>query len=82
MYCYWGAYVAQWAKRLTSAQVLISRFVSLSPTSGSVPTAQSLGPAPDSMSPSLSAPPSLCSVCLSLKNKYTFKKNNNNVLLF
>ena len=55
-------------KRLTSAQVMISRFLSLSPTSGSVLTAQSLEPASDSVSPSLSAPPSLALVSLSKIN--------------
>ncbi|VFV32339.1 carcinoembryonic antigen-related cell adhesion [Lynx pardinus] len=43
----------------TSTQVTISRVVSSSPTSGSVLTAQSLEPASDSVSPSLSAPPLL-----------------------
>ena len=38
-------WVAQSAKRLTSAQVMISWFVSLSPEWGSVLTAQSLEPA-------------------------------------
>ena len=47
------------SKRSTSAQVVISRFMSLSPTSGSVLTAQSLEPASDSVSPSLSVPPPL-----------------------
>ena len=51
---------------LTSAQVMISQFVGLSPTSGSVLTAQSLEPALDSVSPSLAAPPPLA---LCLKNK-------------
>ena len=51
-----GAWVAQWVKRLTSAQVMILQFVSSSPVWGSVLTAQSLEPAPDSGSPSLSAP--------------------------
>ena len=37
-----GAWVAQLVKRLSSAQVMISRFVGLSPVSGSVLTAQSL----------------------------------------
>ena len=46
-------------KRPTSAQVMISKFVSLSPTSGSVLTAQGLEPVSDSVSPSLSVPPSL-----------------------
>ena len=55
-------------KRPTSAQVMISRFVSSSPASGSVLTAQSLEPASDSVSPSLSAPPPL-SLSLSKMNK-------------
>ena len=49
--------MAQSVKRLTSAQVMISRCVSSSPVSGSVLTAQSLEPVSDSVSPSLSAPP-------------------------
>ena len=65
-----GAWVAQLVKPPTSAQVMISQFVSLSSTSGSVLTAQSLEPASDSVSPSLSAPP-LLTLALSLKNKYT-----------
>ena len=48
-----GAWVAQLVGRLTSAQVMISQFVSSSPTSGSVLTAQSLEPVSDSVSPSL-----------------------------
>ena len=40
-----GAWVAQLVERLTSAQVMISRFVGSSPASGSVLTAQSLEPA-------------------------------------
>ena len=63
--CYRGAWVAQSVKRLTSAQVMILWLVSLSPTSGSVLTVQSLKPASDSVSPSLSAP-SLLMLCLSL----------------
>ena len=66
----WGAWVAQSAKSLTSAQVMISRFLGSSPASGSVLTVQSLEPALDSMSPSLSAPSLLCS----LKNKKKCKK--------
>ena len=50
-------------KRPASAQVMISRLVSLSLTLGSVLTAQSLEPV--SVSPSLSAPP-LLTLCLSL----------------
>ena len=61
----WGAWVAQSVERPTSAQVTISRSVSLSPASGSVLMAQSLEPALDSVSASLSAPPRLM-LCLSL----------------
>ena len=60
-------------KRPTSAQVMISRSVSLSPTSGSVLTAQSLEPASDSVSHSLSLCPSLThalSLYLSKINKH------------
>ena len=54
--------MVQSVERLTSTQAMISQFLSLSPVSGSMLTAQSLEPAWDSGSPSLSA--SLC-----LKNK-------------
>ena len=64
-----GAWVAQLVKLLTSAQVMISQFVGLSPVSGSVLTAQSLEPALDSVSPSLSLP-FPCSYSVSLKNKH------------
>ena len=67
-----GAWVAQSVERLTSAQVMISWFVGSSPASGSVLTAQSLEPASDSVSPSLSLPlPHLrsASLCLSKINK-------------
>ena len=60
--------MAQAVKHLTSAQVMISQFVGLSPASGSVLTVQSLEPASDSVSPSLSSPP-LLALSLSLKNK-------------
>ena len=56
--------MAQLVKHLTSAQVTISWFMGSSPMSGSVLTAQSLDPASDSVSPSLSAPTSLV-LCLS-----------------
>ena len=49
--------------------IRLSRFMSLSPTWGSVLTAQSLEPVSDSVSPSLSAPPSL-TLSLSKINKY------------
>ena len=55
--------MAQSVKRLTSAQVTISWVVSLSLSFGSVLTDQSLKPALDSVSPSLSPPPSLV-LCL------------------
>ena len=62
-----GTWVAQSVKRPTSAQVMISRFVSWSPTSGSVLTARSLEPAWDAVSPSLTLPlPCSHSVSLSL----------------
>ena len=53
-----GAWVAQSVERLTSAEVMMSQFVSSSPVSGSVQTAQSLEPASDSVS-----------FCLSIMNK-------------
>ena len=56
---YKGAWVAQSVKCPTSAQVMISQFTSSSPMPGSVLTAESLGPALDSVSPSLSALPPL-----------------------
>ena len=66
----WGAWVVQLVEHPTSAQVMISRSVGSSPASDSVLTAQSLEPASNPVSPSLSAPPplSLC-LTLSLKNK-------------
>ena len=70
-----GNWAAQPVKRLTLAQVTISRFVGSSPASGSVLRAQSLEPALDSVSPSLSLP-FLCSISLSLSlskiNIYVF----------
>ena len=59
--------MAQSVELPTLAQVMISQSVSLGPTSGSVLTAQSLEPASNSWSPSLSAPPPLIfSLSLSL----------------
>ena len=63
-----GAWVAQSVKLPTSAQVTISRSESLSPASGSGLMAQSLEPASDSVSPSLSALPRFM-LCLSLSQK-------------
>ena len=62
-----GAWVAQSGKRLTSAQVMTSRFVGSSPVLGSVLTARSLKSASDSVSPFLSDLPRLHSVFLSQK---------------
>ena len=69
---YWGAWVAQSVQCLTSAQVMISPSVGLSPASGSVLTAQSLEPASDSVSPSLCPSPTHAlslSLSLSLSRK-------------
>ena len=65
-----GAWVAKSVRRPILALVVISRSVSLSPSSGSVLTAQSLEPASDSLSLSLSlsAPP-LLMLCLPLSLK-------------
>ena len=65
-----GAWVAQSVELPASAQVTISRSVGSSPASGSVPTAQSLEPVSDSVSPSLSAPPQLV-LSLSKINKHS-----------
>ena len=67
--------MAQSVKGLTLALVMISQFVSSSPASGSVLTAQSLEPVSDPVSPSLSACPllTLC-LCLSLSLKDKKKK--------
>ena len=64
--------MAQSAKRLTLAQVMILRLMSSSPASGSVLTAQSLEPASDSVSPSFTDPPPL-TLSLSL-SKINIKK--------
>ena len=65
----WGTWVAQAVKHPTLAQVMISGFLTLSTMLDSVLAARSLEPASDSMSPSLSDPPSLALyLCLSLKN--------------
>ena len=61
-------WVAQSVEHLTSAQVMVSRFVGSSPVLGSVLTAQGLEPASDSTYPSLSVP-SLLTLCLSHTNK-------------
>ena len=61
--------MAQLVKRPTSAQVMISWLVSSSPASGSGLMAQSLEPASDSVSPSLSAPPPIHALSLSVSKK-------------
>ena len=66
-----GAWVAQLVKHLTSVQVMILQSVSSSPALGSVLTTQSLEPASDSVSPSLSVPPLLT---LSKTNKHLKNK--------
>ena len=68
-----GIWVAQSVKCPTSAQVMVSQFVGSGPVSGSVLTAQSLKPASDFVSPSLSLPlphSSSVSPCLSKINKH------------
>ena len=67
---FWGGWVAQSVEHPTLAQVMILQLMSSNPMSGPVLTAQSLEPASDSVSPSLSAPP-LLRLCpsLSLKKK-------------
>ena len=68
-----GTWVAQLVKHPTSAQVMISQLMSLSPASGFVLTSQSLEPALDSVSPSLSLPLRHSSSVF-LKNKHFKKK--------
>ena len=67
--------MAQFIKRPTSAQVMISQFMSSGPASGCVLTAQSLDPVSDSVSPSLLPLPCSCSVSLSQKNNKDTQKN-------
>ena len=73
-----GAWVGQSVKRPTSARVTISQFVSSSPGSGCVLTAQSLESALDSVPPSVSAPPRTHarSLCLSLSLSLSKKRIN------
>ena len=54
MNCFQSTWVGQSVEHLTSAQVMILRFMRSSPTSGSVLTAWSLKPVLNSVSPSLS----------------------------
>ena len=68
----WVAWVAQSVKLPTLTQVMISWLVGSGPMSGSVLIEQSLEPALDSVSPSLSALPLLllCPSLLSKINKH------------
>ena len=68
-----GAWVAQSVKHPTSTEVTISQFVGLSSMSGSVLTVQSLEPASDSVSSSLSIH-LLLAFSLSKINKDSLKK--------
>ena len=69
----------EWLSQLsvqTSAQVMISQLVGSSPAWGFVLTAQSLEPALDSVSPSVSVPPLLVrSLSLSFSKISKHKKN-------
>ena len=65
-----GTCVAPLVKRLTSAQVMILRFVSLSPALGSVLTVRSLEPALDSVSHPAPRPSPACTLSLSKINKH------------
>ena len=73
--------MAQLVERPTLARVMISRFVSSSPASGSVLTAQSLEPASDFVSPSLSAPP-LLMLCLSVSLSLSLSLSKINIKFF
>ena len=65
--------MAQLVKWSHWAQIMISQFMNSSPVSGSALTGQSLEPASDSVSPSLSAPPQLVlSLSLSKINRGTW----------
>ena len=64
----WGTWVASSVERPTSAQLMLSWFMSLSLASDSVLTARSLEPASDSVSPFFCAPPPLA-LCLCLSQK-------------
>ena len=73
----WDTWVAQSVKHLTSARVMMWQFLSLSPESGSVLTAESLEPASDYVSPSLSTPPPLVlCLCPSLSLSKINKQKN------
>ena len=66
--CCRGTWVAHFIKHLTLTQVMISQFMSWSPMSGFVLTAQNLKPASDSVSP-LSLPLPAHVLFLSLSQK-------------
>ena len=72
-----GAWGLSWLRVRLGDQVMISRFVSSGPMSGSVLTPRSLEPASDSESPSVSAPPLLVlclPLCLSKNNMFKNKQ--------
>ena len=77
-----GAWVAQSVKHPTWAQVVISQSVSSSPASGSVPTAQNLEPASDSVSPSRYAPPLLTLSLSKINIKKTKRRNLQKPILY
>ena len=65
----WDAWVAQSVGRPTLAQVMVSWYMGLSPTSGSVMTARSLEPASDSVSSFLCPSPTQHGCTLYLGSK-------------
>ena len=65
--------MAQSVKRRTSAQVMILWLVGSSPASGSVLTAQSPGPASDSVSPASLCPSHVLALSLSLSLSLNIK---------
>ena len=72
IFSFWGAWVAQFVERPSSAQVMISRPVNSSHPSSSVRTAQTLELALDSVSPSLC--PSLAHALSLSLSKINIKK--------
>ena len=75
-----SAWVAQSVKHLTLAQVMISQLVGSSPMSGPVLTAQSLEPASDSVSSSLSFSPLAHVLSLSVSQKRNIKESKRRLI--
>ena len=75
-FCRRGAWVAQPVERPTSAQVMISRFVSSSPTSGSVLTAREPGARFRRCVPPSLPLPHLCASSLSHTYTHSLSKIN------